>query len=77
MAIGIIGLLVGSRNSNVSVALSRFALAADRQRKEAETNNLVRCLVELALASNAPTSLKSQVGPPYSKHSPADTGPRR
>ena len=43
--------------------LLSFPVSHSNDAQEVETNLLLRCLVELALASNAPTVLKTQVSP--------------
>lgn len=61
LAIGIIGMLVASKGSSVRIAfITPLPFRLTRFQNQ-ETMLYARYLVELALASNAPTPLKTQV----------------
>ena len=62
LVVGVLGMLVGSKGSNVSSYRLYLMQSPDNLVQEAETNTFLRSLIELSLASNAPTSLKIQVG---------------
>ena len=62
LVVGVLGMLVGSKGSNVSSYRLYLMQSPDNLVQETETNTFLRSLIELSLASNAPTSLKIQVG---------------
>ena len=59
--IEILGMLVGSKSANVRIFNPLKLLHSTYLSQEAETYCFLRCLVETALASNAPTSVKIKV----------------
>ena len=61
LIVGIMGMLIGSKGSSVSIILIVLLSSPLIVPQNQETILYVRCFVELALASNAPTPLKTQV----------------
>lgn len=61
LVIGIMGMLIGSKGSSVSRQPCPYFYLMAHTLQSQGTQVFVRCLIELALASNAPTPLKTQV----------------
>lgn len=59
--VGIIGMLVNAKGDNVGASSMILPLILMFTYQVHETFAFTRCLVEAALASNSPTSLKTQV----------------
>ena len=70
LVIGIMGMLTGSKGTNVCThqfISQPQIMSIYSQAQESPTFN--RCFIEIALASNAPTPLKTQVRPDESRNS--------
>lgn len=62
LVVGIMGMLISSKGNNVrTMSFPRLPFIEELHLQAQESLAFTRCLVEIALASNAPTRLKTQV----------------